>query len=160
MASLVDATDSSTDVHGRVAGIEDVFAAGDATGFPIKQGGLAAQQADAVAEMIALRAGIDIDPQPFRPILRGLLLTGETDRYLRSDISGGAGDDSAISESALWWPPTKLGGRYLAPYLSSQIARGASVVPQATHGSSLDSAAHDASRRRELSDLGGFERSV
>ena len=36
-----------TDAHGRVLGMRDVFAAGDATAFPIKQGGLAAQQADA-----------------------------------------------------------------------------------------------------------------
>ena len=65
-----------TDPHGRVPGLEDVFAAGDATTFPVKQGGLAAQQADAVAEAIAASVGADIDPQPFRPILRGTLLTG------------------------------------------------------------------------------------
>ena len=39
-----------TDRHGGVPGMDGVFAAGDATTFPIKQGGLAAQQADAVAE--------------------------------------------------------------------------------------------------------------
>ncbi len=87
-----------TDAHGRVAGLDDVFAAGDATAFPIKQGGLAAQQADAVAEAIAASAGADVEPRPFRPILRGLLLTGGPARYLRSDISGRAGDDSVISE--------------------------------------------------------------
>ena len=65
-----------------------MFAAGDATAFPIKQGGLAAQQADAVAEAIAAAAGVDLDPQPFRPILRGVLLTGGAARYLRADISG------------------------------------------------------------------------
>ena len=73
--------------------------------FPIKQGGLAAQQADAVAEAIAASVGAAIDPQPFRPILRGVLLTGGPARYLRADISGGAGDDSTISGEALWWPP-------------------------------------------------------
>jgi sulfide:quinone oxidoreductase len=56
-----------TDPHGRLAGVDDVFAAGDATTFPVKQGGIAAQQADAVAEAIAASAGADIDPQPFRP---------------------------------------------------------------------------------------------
>ena len=60
-----------TDAHGRLVGLDGVFAAGDATAFPIKQGGLAAQQADAVAEMIAASVGVEIDPQPFRPILRG-----------------------------------------------------------------------------------------
>src|SRR5215210_5854321 len=51
-----------TDAHGRVPGVDDVFAAGDATTFPVKQGGLAAQQADAVAEAIAAAAGAEIEP--------------------------------------------------------------------------------------------------
>jgi sulfide:quinone oxidoreductase len=117
------------DVHGRLAGLDGVFAAGDATAFPVKQGGLAAQQADAVAEAIAASVGADIDPQPFRPILRGVLLTGGPPRYLRADISGG-GDDSIIAGEALWWPPNKLCGRYLAPYLSSQVGEAADVMPQ------------------------------
>jgi sulfide:quinone oxidoreductase len=119
-----------TDAHGRVAGLAGVFAAGDATDFPIKQGGLAAQQADAVAEAIAASAGADVDPQPFRPVLRGVLLTGGSPRFLRSDISGDAGHDSTIAEEPLWWPPNKLCGRYLAPYLSSQTGEAADVMPQ------------------------------
>jgi sulfide:quinone oxidoreductase len=119
-----------TDRHGRLPGMDGVFAAGDATAFPIKQGGLAAQQADAVAEVIARAAGADIRPQPFRPILRGTLLTGAAARYLRADISGTAGDDSTISTEALWWPPNKLCGRYLAPYLSSHVDDDVYVMPQ------------------------------
>ena len=65
-----------TDLHGLVAGELDVYAAGDATTSPIKQGGVATQQADAVAEAIAARLGAPIEPAPFRPIMRGLLLTG------------------------------------------------------------------------------------
>jgi sulfide:quinone oxidoreductase len=118
------------DAHGRLAGLDGVFAAGDATAFPIKQGGLAAQQADAVAEAIAASVGADIDPQPFRPILRGVLLTGGPARYLRADISGGAGDDSNIAGEALWWPPNKLCGRYLAPYLNNHVGEAADVVLQ------------------------------
>jgi sulfide:quinone oxidoreductase len=119
-----------TDAHGRLPGLEGVFAAGDATAFPIKQGGLAAQQADAVAEAIAASVGAGIDPQPFRPILRGLLLTGGPARYLRADISGEAGDDSTISSATLWWPPDKIAGRYLAPYLSGQVGDAANLMPQ------------------------------
>jgi sulfide:quinone oxidoreductase len=118
-----------TDRHGRLPGVEGVFAAGDATAFPVKQGGLAAQQADAVAEVIARAAGADIRPQPVKPVLRGALLTGAGTRYLRADISGGAGDNSTISTGALWWPPNKLCGRYLAPYLSRQVDDAADVMP-------------------------------
>ncbi|MGI8624148.1 MAG: hypothetical protein ACR2NB_11855 [Solirubrobacteraceae bacterium] len=148
----------ATDAHGRVAGAEDVFAAGDATDFPIKHGGLAAQQADAVAETIAASAGADLDPQPFRPILRGVLLTGGPARYLRADISDGPSDDAVISEEALWWPPDKISGRYLAPYLSSRVGDAADVMPQGEHAIpveiALDHAAPDAQRSfGELSDL-------
>lgn len=122
-----------TDAHGRLLGLDDVFAAGDATTFPIKHGGIAAQQADAVAEAIAASVGAQVDPQPFRPVLRGVLLTGGAPRYLRADISGGAGDDSTISGEALWWPPDKISGRYLAPYLSSQVGDAADVMPQGEH---------------------------
>jgi sulfide:quinone oxidoreductase len=122
-----------TEAHGGLPGLDGVFAAGDATAFPIKQGGLAAQQADAVAEAIAASVGVDIDPQPFRPVLRGLLLTGGPARYLRVDISGAAGDDSIIAGEALWWPPNKLCGRYLAPFLSSQVGEAADVMPQDEH---------------------------
>jgi sulfide:quinone oxidoreductase len=106
------------DVHGRVTGVDDVYAAGDATTWPLKQGGIAAQQADAAAEAIAERIGALTDPQPFRPVLRGLLLTGGTPRYMRAEVSGGRGEDWAVSEHALWWPPSKVAGRYLAPYLA------------------------------------------
>lgn len=107
------------DAHGRVHGLSDVFAAGDITTFPVKQGGIAAQQADAAAEMIAADAGADIRPQPFRPVLRGLLLTGSQPRYLRHDITGGEGDTSSASPEPLWWPPAKIVGRYLAPFLGA-----------------------------------------
>jgi hypothetical protein len=122
-----------TDAHGRVPGRDGVFAAGDATNCPIKHGGLAAQQADAVAEAIADSVGVDVDPQPFRPILHGLLRTGRSSRFLRADVSGCAGDDSVIAERALWWPPNKLYARYLAPYLSSQVGSAAHVVPPDEH---------------------------
>lgn len=106
------------DLHGLVQGEQDVYAAGDATNSPIKQGGVATQQADAAAEAIAARAGADLDPQPFRPVLRGLLLTGATPRYMRAEVSGGRGEDWRVSDHALWWPPSKIAGKRLAPYLA------------------------------------------
>ena len=99
------------------AGLDDVYAAGDVTAFPVKQGGLAAQQADAVAEAIAARLGAAIDPQPFRPVLRGLLMTGATAQYL----GVGAGE-SRGARPALWSPQSKIFGRYLLPYLGGEEA--------------------------------------
>jgi sulfide:quinone oxidoreductase len=104
-----------TDDHGLVEGLANVYAAGDVTAYPVKQGGLATQQADAVAEAIAARVGADIEPAPYRPVLRGLLMTGATARYLES----GEGD-SAGASAALWSPQSKVVGRYLLPYLGGR----------------------------------------
>ena len=108
-----------TDQHGRVVGLERVWAAGDGTNFPIKQGGLAAQQADAAASSIAALAGAGIAPEPFRPVLRGVLMTGQAPQFMSSDIAGGGGEGQAAAHS-LWWPPVKIAGRYLAPYLGAR----------------------------------------
>jgi sulfide:quinone oxidoreductase len=108
------------DPHGRVRGVDDVFAAGDAVAFPVKQGGIAAQQADAAAETIAAAAGAPVEPQPFRPVLRGLLVSGEAPTFLRTELAGGAGDTSVAAGEALWWPPGKIVGHYLAPFLAER----------------------------------------
>jgi sulfide:quinone oxidoreductase len=107
-----------TDDHGRVESAPGVWAAGDAIAFPIKQGGLAAQQADAAAEAIAAEAGAGIEPQSFHPVLRGVLLTGRAKRWIRRDL-GGPDEEGETQRHALWWPPTKVAGRYLAPYLAA-----------------------------------------
>jgi sulfide:quinone oxidoreductase len=112
------------DSHGCVRGADDVYAAGDGTWFPVKQGGLACQQADAAAESIAAQAGATIDPAPFRPVLRGRLLTGSKPLFMRNDISGTAGDESTSSSNTLWWPPGKVAGNYLAPYLAAREQQG------------------------------------
>ena len=108
----------ATDLSGRVAGLSGIYAAGDITQFPIKQGGIAAQQADAAAESIAAQAGAAVQPQPFQPVLRGVLLTGRAPRYLRNEPHGGRGDVGTVAAEALWWPPGKIVGRYLAPFLA------------------------------------------
>lgn len=101
--------------------------------------------------------GAAIDPQPLQPILRGLLLTGDAARYLRADLDG-ARTESAVSKVALWWPPNRLCGRYLAPYLSSQVGFAADVMPQDKPSvpieTSLDSGAAAEGRAfAELRDL-------
>ena len=68
----------------RVDGLRNVWAAGDATWLPIKQGGLAAQQAEVAAGSILAEAGLGPPPAPFSPIVRAALLTGEEPRFLRA----------------------------------------------------------------------------
>ncbi len=104
------------DRFGRVAGVDDVYAAGDATEFPIKQGGIACQQADVAAEAIAAIAGAPIKPEPFSPVLRGVLLTEHETRFMERD-AGGAGDRSSVGVPPLWWPPTKIAGRELSRHM-------------------------------------------
>ncbi len=107
------------DVHNRVVGVEGIFAAGDVTSFPVKQGGLAAQQADAVAEAIAADLGTRPAARAFDPILRAVLWTGGQPQYLYAMLSGGHGETSVFSEKPLWERDGKIVGQYLAPFLSS-----------------------------------------
>jgi sulfide:quinone oxidoreductase len=109
----------TVDHHGRVAGAAHVWAAGDGIAFPVKFGGLAAEQADAAAADIAADAGATVERTPFRPVLRGRLLTGRGPRYLRHGAAGGDGEGEATTH-ALWWPPGKINGRYLAPWLAAR----------------------------------------
>jgi sulfide:quinone oxidoreductase len=102
------------DEHGRVAGAPRVYAAGDGTDQPVKQGGLAAQQADAAVRHLVAEAGGALAPRPFRPVLRGRLLTGGLDRFLRHDPEEG---DSVLAEP-LWEPAAKVVGHHLAPWLA------------------------------------------
>ena len=105
----------ATDDFGRVKGLADVYAVGNITRFPLKQGGIAAEQADAAAGAIAAGAGASVTPTPFRPVIRGVLLTGGVDRYLRAEATGRG---STIDAAPLWWPPAKIVGRYLSPFLA------------------------------------------
>lgn len=116
------------DDHGRVKGAQDVYAAGDGTNFPIKQGGIGTQQADAVARHIAHHLGAAVEPEPFRPMLRGKLLTGEESLSMKTDLAGGGGEGAA-SADYLWWPPHKISSRYLAPLLHYGDVQGEPEPP-------------------------------
>jgi sulfide:quinone oxidoreductase len=112
------------DEYGGVLGLTDVYAAGDLTQFPLKQGGTAAQQADAVASSIAADAGAAVKPEPFKPVLRGLLLTSFVPRFLRAEATG---THSVVDTEPLWWPPAKIVGRYLSPFLAAKLGLGEAV---------------------------------
>lgn len=108
------------DPYGRVLAVEDIYAAGDATNFPVKHGGIAAQQADAVAESIAAAAGAPVTPERFHPVIRGMLLTDQEPVYLSARLTGGGSFSSQVAETPTWSPAAKIAARYLAPYLDRQ----------------------------------------
>ena len=112
------------DTHCRVRGLERVYAAGDATDFAIKHGGIAAQQADTAAEAIAAVAGAPVEPRPFQPEIHAILLGGGKPLYLSAHVTGGHGSSSQISEEPSWSPPTKIAAKYLAPYLETHDRAG------------------------------------
>jgi sulfide:quinone oxidoreductase len=112
------------DQFGRVRDVEGIYAAGDAIDFPVKHGGIGSQQADVAALSIASLAGADVSPEPFDPVIHGMLLTDGEPLYLTAKISGGHGFSSNISEAPTWPVGRKIAAKYLAPYLD-QLDRDA-----------------------------------
>ena len=105
-----------------------MYAAGDITNFPFKQGGLATQQADAAAEAMLADLGLPIEPQPFSPVLQGVLYTGGEPACMRAP-PGEPGVAAAEPRGySMRWPPSKIAGRFLSPYLT--VRAGAPRAPE------------------------------
>ena len=98
------------DAFGRVQGAQRIWAAGEVTSFPVRQAGIAAQQALVVAASIAAEAGVTVTTEPFRPVLRGLL---------RSEHQEAANGNGAAS--TLWWPPEQLAGEHLSAHIGTKL---------------------------------------
>jgi sulfide:quinone oxidoreductase len=130
------------DEHARVEGLSHVFAAGDVTNFPVKHGGLAAQQADAAAEAMLAELGLPIAPRPFDPVIQGVLFTDADPAYLQARLTDSAASASEPRAFSLWWPPTKIAGRHLSPYLA--IRAGAPRTPEVRPGADGVSVSIDA----------------
>ena len=108
----------AADGTGRVQELADAYAAGDITQFPIKQGGVAAQQADVVAETIAASAGVTIEPHRSELLAYAVLLTGGEPLYLRAELAAGSESATVLTTDPLFWPPAKIAARRLAPFLA------------------------------------------
>ena len=106
------------DAYGRVRDVEHVWAAGDGTDFPIKHGGIAAQLADTAAQSIAAVTGAWTMPEPFDPLLEGVLLTGASPVRLRGPLAGGHGEQSEFAKIARATAPSKISAQYLTPHLT------------------------------------------
>jgi sulfide:quinone oxidoreductase len=134
------------DDHARVRGLRHVFAVGDATDQPIKQGGLATQQADCAASAIAHDLGAAVEPETFHPVLRGLLLGGLSPAFLRRETT----EEGVAAFDALWWPPTKLAGRHLGPFLAGMAANTAAAAGTLDDRPAAEDTARAARDRAEL----------
>jgi sulfide:quinone oxidoreductase len=117
------------DPFGHVLGCPDVLAAGDATAGAIKQGGLAAQQADRIAHGVAGRFGGDPGP-PLGPlVLRGLLHTADGPLYMSRALDPEGDAPPEVSRSPLWWPPSKVAAPRLVSHLAEFDAAGTGMPP-------------------------------
>jgi sulfide:quinone oxidoreductase len=106
------------DAHGRVPGMGGVYAAGDATAATVKQGGLAAQQADTIVAHLLWRLGVGPQPRPVAPVLRGVLATPRGTLHLQAELGPGrAGEGSIASWVPLWPAPGRVASRWLGAYL-------------------------------------------
>jgi sulfide:quinone oxidoreductase len=110
----------AVDPHCRVPNVVRIYAAGDATDFPIKHGGIGSQQADVAAQSIAALAGAPVTPERFNPTIHGMLLTNGRPQYLTAHITGGHGFSSEITDTPTSSPPAKIAAKYLAPYLEKR----------------------------------------
>ncbi len=86
-----------------------------------------------------------------------MLLTGAAPRFLRHAASGGDGE-SRFSEDRLWWPPTKVVGHYLAPWLARQTDVDLTAPPRAGVDIAVELDDDRDARPLALEPLGGLPR--
>ena len=82
-------------------------------------------------------------PQPFKPVLRGMLLTGRGQAWMRGPDDAGEG---AVERRALFWPPTKIAGRYVSPYLAARDEASGAEAKRRSRAASRSTSTSSASR--------------
>ena len=116
----------TTDALGGVTGLPGVYAAGDMTSFPIKQGGLATQQADLIAQRIASDHGAAVKEPRVQHVLRARLLGGTHPIFLRTELdefgqaTAATLQHQSFEEGKSSTSPEKVFGRYLTLYLHTR----------------------------------------
>jgi sulfide:quinone oxidoreductase len=103
------------DGYAAVRGVKRVWAAGDATDYPVKHGGVSAQMAVTAARSIAALAGASVETRRFEPVLEGVLLTGGRPRYLRGRSTSVPAELRTLERDE---HAPKIAARYLAPHLA------------------------------------------
>ncbi len=117
------------DEYAQVRGADRVWAAGDCTDVPIKQGGVSAELADVAAESIATMAGAQLHGRTFIPTVEGVLMTGGTARYMRARPAWpGEAGESVFEPVSRGSEPPKIRARYLGPHVLQ--GRDQALAPQ------------------------------
>ena len=106
-----------------------VFAAGDATDFIVKHGGIGAQQADLAAAGIAHLAGVGERPPSLQPLIRGKLSTGNDPLYIAAHVTDGLGWRSEVYEQPPWPDDEKIVAEELRRYLPNPQISSKSALP-------------------------------
>jgi sulfide:quinone oxidoreductase len=111
------------ETDGRVIGMPHVYAAGDVSDYPVKQAGLATQQADVVADRIARSFGVTGPAREIQRVLRARLVGGDQPLYLRAELDAegqatGRAQARAASPEEAALP--KVFARHLTPYLADR----------------------------------------
>ncbi|MGH2905196.1 MAG: NAD(P)/FAD-dependent oxidoreductase [Solirubrobacterales bacterium] len=113
----------AVDEHGLVSGQRDLYAAGDTTDFPVKQGTIASQQAEAVVESLACRCGSQEQARAFVPQLHGVLFSTHGKTVMDALRGPGGQTSDAIPEQLLEDDAEKFYSRYLGRRMQQLRAR-------------------------------------
>ena len=121
------------DGDGRVAGIPDVYAAGDITNFPVKQAGLATQHGDLVADAITRQFGATPPARRAQRLLQARLVGAPDPIYLRAELDASGRATLATlariaTEDEAAQP--KVFSRLLSPYLAEHERFAALSFPE------------------------------
>jgi sulfide:quinone oxidoreductase len=95
-----------------------IFAAGDATDLPVKQGGVGAQQADVAAAGIAHLAGAGPAPERLRPRIDATLFASAKPLYLSAHLIDSRGWQASFHDEPPWPAGEKVVAEELGSYLS------------------------------------------
>jgi sulfide:quinone oxidoreductase len=101
-----------------------IFAAGDATDLPVKQGGVGAQQADTAAAGIAHLAGAGPAPERLRPRIDATLFASAKPLYLSADLIDGRGWQATFHDEPPWPAGEKVVAEELGPFLRALDTAG------------------------------------
>jgi sulfide:quinone oxidoreductase len=109
------------DEHQLVTGTTNIYAVGDVTDFPLKQGGLASEAADAAAAAIEAQLGSRETAEPFTGETQGILLTTQTRLMMRARITKDGSTSLPIDQPS--GPVQKIASRLLAERLQELETR-------------------------------------